>query len=149
MPRMRQFRIRELLNSVSSLMAEQARAHKVSLETRCQPETLELQADPDLLEQALINLLRNAIEASAELDRPRVAITAELKERGRVELSVTDNGSGIEPENLENIFIPFFTTKRGGSGIGMSIVKQIVKLNGGKVKVLSTPGVRTSVVISF
>ena len=149
MPKMRQFRLARLFASVTHLMSEQAKAHGVCILTSCHPETLELQADPELLEQALINLVRNAIEATGDVNNPQIELGAVLKDRGRVEISVTDNGSGIEAENLENIFIPFFSTKRGGSGIGMSIVKQIVKLNGGNVKVLSTPGLQTSVLISF
>lgn len=64
-------------------------------------------------------------------------------------LTVTDNGCGIDAENLEHIFVPFFTTKRGGSGIGMTIVRQIVTQNGGTIRLTSTPGAGTSVVLSF
>lgn len=64
-------------------------------------------------------------------------------------LRVEDNGCGMTPEQLEKIFVPFFTTKRGGNGIGMSIVRQIVHLNGGRIEVQSNPGKGTSVLLSF
>lgn len=148
-PQFRKFAVARLLQSACSLMQEQARRQDCALSWHCQPETLELRADPDLLEQALINLLRNALEAVAERPQPQVRLQGRLLDLGRVELSVTDNGVGIDPANLENIFIPFFTTKRGGSGIGMSIVRQIVRSNGGRVHVSSTLGEGSTVTMVF
>ena len=148
-PKLRAFPVRELLDSVSRLMQEQAQRRGLALACRCHPATLELYADPEMLEQALINLVRNALDAVAEARAPAVELLAELQERGKVALVVRDNGCGIEKENLENIFIPFFTTKRGGSGIGMSVVRQIVRLNGGSINVLSEPGRGTAVILTF
>jgi nitrogen fixation/metabolism regulation signal transduction histidine kinase len=143
------FRVHELLQSICKLMSEQARAGGIVLECKCTPLTLELLADPELLEQALINLVKNSVEAVTEVARPVITLSAELRSLGRVRISVNDNGAGISLENLENIFIPFFTTKRGGSGIGMSIVRQIVKLNGGSINVISAPGAGTAVNLDF
>jgi two-component system, NtrC family, nitrogen regulation sensor histidine kinase NtrY len=148
-PQPQLFRVNELLQSICKLMAEQAKTGAIVLEYKCTPVTLELMADPELLEQALINLVKNAVEAVTEVPRPRITLTAELKTMGQVRIAISDNGCGISPENLENIFIPFFTTKRGGSGIGMSIVRQIVKLNGGSINVISAPGTGTTVNLDF
>ncbi len=148
-PRPRTFRVKELLQSVVTLMNEPAAAQNTTLSIVCTPETLELNADPELLEQALINLVKNALDAVNGVSGAAINLVADLRERGQIVLIVTDNGCGIDAENLENIFIPFFTTKRGGSGIGMTIVRQIVTQNGGAIRVTSTPGAGTSVTLSF
>jgi two-component system nitrogen regulation sensor histidine kinase NtrY len=148
-PRPRTFRVKELLQSVATLMGEPATAQQTQLTIECVPETLELNADPELLEQALINLVKNALDAVNGVGNAAIALTADLRERGHVVLTVMDNGCGIDAENLDNIFVPFFTTKRGGNGIGMTIVRQIVTQNGGAIRVASTPGTGTSVVLSF
>lgn len=148
-PNIRMFRVQELFTSCSRLMEEQARQQGVNLEFLCSPETLQLHADPDLLEQALINLLRNSIEACEAAPDARITVTATLRDRGRVELRVTDNGKGMDKEQQENIFIPFYTTKRGGSGIGMSIVKQIVQLNAGSIRIETSAGHGTAVIVVF
>lgn len=148
-PRLRRFQVSELFDSVTSLMEPQAREAGVAIERHIRPATLALYADPDLLEQAMINLIRNAIDARAGNQEDRITLQADMLDRGRVALAVEDNGQGIEAEHLENVFIPFFTTRRGGSGIGMSIVKQIVSLNGGRINVQSSPGQGTVVTINF
>ena len=143
------FSVNDLLQAICKLMAEQAKASGTTLQYKCTPVTLELRADFELLEQALINLVKNSLEAVVEVAGPVITLNAELRALGQVRITVSDNGCGISPENLENIFIPFFTTKRGGSGIGMSIVRQIVKLNGGSINVMSAPGAGTSVNLDF
>ncbi len=148
-PQPQLFRINELLQRICKLMAEQAKAGGVTLDYKCTPVTLELKADPELLEQALINVVKNSVEAVTDVARPIITLSAELRTFGQVRISITDNGTGISPENIENIFIPFFTTKRGGSGIGMSIVRQIVKMNGGNINVISAPGAGTTVNLDF
>ena len=148
-PQPQLFRVNELLQAICKLMAEQAKTGGILLEYSCMPLTLELLADPELLEQALINLVKNSLEAVTETAQSVITPSVELRSLGQVRITVSDNGSGISPENLENIFIPFFTTKRGGSGIGMSIVRQIVKLNGGSINVISAPGAGTAVNLDF
>ena len=148
-PRPRVFRVRDLLQEVQRLMQEQSTHGNCQITLRCQPQTLELRADPDLLEQALINLVKNALEAMSEPTQQQLSLSAELRERGQIVLCVRDNGCGIEADNLDNIFVPFFTTKRGGTGIGMTLVKQIVTHNGGTLRVDSTPGSGTAVTLSF
>lgn len=148
-PKYHHFRLLELFQSIEKLMAKQAQTLKLDIQFNCKPATLELNADQELLEQALINLVKNSLEALTETSNPTLKIKAELLERGKLCISVTDNGQGIDKENLKNIFIPFFTTKRGGSGIGMSIVRQIVRLNGGKVNVISEKDQGTSVIMNF
>lgn len=111
------------------------------------PTNLQLRADPELLEQALINLMNNAVDALDNRSNPTIDMACELIELGRVRLTIMDNGADIKADDLENVFIPFFTTKRGG--IGMSIVRQIVKLNGGKIHLESKADEGTSVIMVF
>lgn len=148
-PEFTTFHVNELLKSVTSLMAEQTGQGNATINVDCNPVTLALNADRDMLEQALINLVLNALDAVKEVDQPAITLKARLKERGGVIIEVTDNGTGIAEDILENIFIPFFTTKRGGSGIGMSIVRQIVRLNGGQISVTSAPGKGTTITLAF
>ncbi|MDY6984333.1 MAG: ATP-binding protein, partial [Pseudomonadota bacterium] len=148
-PKPRAFRVKELLQSVAMLMNEPASAQHTRLSYDCTPETLELRADPELLEQALINLVKNALDAVNGVNGASITMSAELRELGHVVLTVTDNGCGIEADKIEHIFVPFFTTKRGGNGIGMTIVRQIVTQNGGAIRVTSAPGVGTSVTLTF
>jgi C4-dicarboxylate-specific signal transduction histidine kinase len=83
------------------------------------------------MQQVLINLLRNAAEALSGQGAGRVLLCGARDERGRVMIQVRDNGPGIEPVHLENIFVPFFTTKRGGTGVGLSVSRQLVQANRG------------------
>ncbi|WP_300725747.1 ATP-binding protein [uncultured Bacteroides sp.] len=103
------------------------------------PETCVVQADRAQLEQVFINLLKNAQEACADISSPKIEVTATSHERS-VTFMVNDNGEGIMPEVAERIFVPFFTTKSGGSGIGLSLCRQIVTLHGGNIRVESEPG---------
>jgi two-component system nitrogen regulation sensor histidine kinase NtrY len=148
-PRPRTFRVKELLQSVVTLMGEPASAQSTALHVECWPETLELNADPELLEQALINLVKNALDAVNGVNGAAIHLTAELREMGQIALTVKDNGCGIDAEHLDHIFVPFFTTKRGGNGIGMTIVRQIVTQNGGAIRLSSVPGAGTSVTLTF
>ena len=148
-PKPRMFRVKELLKGVVALMAEQAASQNTALACRCIPDNLDLNADQELLEQALINLVKNGLDATSGVGNPALTVEADLRERGQVCITVTDNGCGIDKDALDNIFVPFFTTKRGGNGIGMTIVRQIVTQSGGTIKVNSVPGQGTAVVLSF
>lgn len=93
-----------------------------------------LEGDVALLTQVLLNLLKNASEAVADTPHPTIALTAELKPHGRIRIAVTDNGPGIPPHLAREVFLPFFTTKPRGSGIGLSFARQIVLLHGGQIE---------------
>ncbi|MDR0697777.1 MAG: HAMP domain-containing histidine kinase [Tannerella sp.] len=89
--------------------------------------------------QVLINLIKNAWEASCRNEQPAVNVTVGLDNFQRPQITVSDNGEGILPDVHKRIFIPFFTTKKNGSGIGLSICKQIVGAHGGNISVTSIP----------
>ena len=96
----------------------------------------------------LINLLGNACEAAGGQAGARVELTASM-DRGRVVIEVADNGPGIVEEALDRIFIPFFTTRQEGSGIGLSLCRQIMRLHRGTISARSEPGVRTVFSLRF
>ncbi|MFT6827248.1 MAG: two-component system nitrogen regulation sensor histidine kinase NtrY [Roseivirga sp.] len=111
-------------------------------------EALQIEADPDLIDQVLINLLKNAMDAVKDQTVRRINIKANYDGNG-INVEVIDNGNGIPDEILENIFVPFYTTKQGGSGIGLSISRQIMKLHNGSLTVGSTSKVGTVFKLQF
>jgi signal transduction histidine kinase len=110
---------------------------------------LEIFADPNLISQVLINLVKNAFDAIEGSPEGKILISAGTDQYQHTEICVTDNGPGIPVENLDEIFVPFFTTRKTGSGIGLSISRQIMKVHGGNLKVRSVPGRETTFCLSF
>lgn len=141
------FQVRELFARVVQLMQPECEARGIALYTRIDPGALELTADPDLVEQVLINLIRNSVQALAGRENARIDLTAHLDTR--VLIRVTDNGPGILEEVQARIFIPFFTTRREGSGIGLSLSRQIMRLHRGTISVKSRPDVETVFTLRF
>ena len=134
----------ELLRGLATLMSTSARDRGVTLGVAVDPERLELVADVEMIEQALVNLVLNAVEAAAGTPGARVELRAWAGPGGRAVIEVADNGPGIEPDVLERVFVPFFSTKAGGSGIGLSLAHRIARLHGGTLAVESEPDVRTT-----
>lgn len=128
---------------IESLMRDRMKQESIRFETAISPDTLHIEADPDLIEQVLLNLMKNAAEAVKETLEPRILLIARVNERSNVIIEVTDNGVGIDEDVMQKIFIPFFTTRSGGSGIGLSLSRRIMRLHGGNIRVASTPNIRT------
>jgi len=131
------------------LLAGEFAARDIALEIRVEPQTLEIAADPELLDQALINLVRNAIEALAGEAAGQIALTAQRDQDGHTVLCVADNGPGIPAELRRKVFIPFFTTKRQGSGVGLTLVRQIAAVHGATVDIHDRPGGGAIVALRF
>jgi signal transduction histidine kinase len=146
---MRVVPIERIFARIRRLLATELAAHDIELITTVTPQTLELAADPDLLDQALINLLRNAIEALTDVPIPRIELSGRRHPDGRIVIAVADNGPGIAAEQREKIFVPFFTTKRQGSGVGLTLVRQIATAHGATVDVSQTPGGGATVSLRF
>ena len=108
-----------------------------------------VEADINLVEHVLINLVVNAIEAVKEKDEPRISLSGETVGNNRIVLKVADNGLGMPPELMEKIFIPFFSTRKTGSGIGLSLCKQIMLLHQGNINVQSTEGIGSAFILQF
>jgi C4-dicarboxylate-specific signal transduction histidine kinase len=116
---------------------------------RHSPGSLELMADPGQLEQALINLLKNAAGATAEVAQPEALVTARLGRGGRLRIEVADNGAGVPDTLAAHIFTPFFTTKKQGGGIGLAMVRQLIHGNGGTVRYAKSVSAGARFVVSF
>jgi len=122
-----------------------------NIETKflCHPAALEIIADRDLIEQVMINLLTNSIQAINGKEEGHIYVKGLIDRRGRPSIIINDNGSGISEETMEKIFVPFFTTKSNGTGVGLSLSRQIMRLHKGTITVESTPDKSTSFVLSF
>jgi len=136
------FAVKELFDRVVPLYQNGSKK-SVTLIQSIQPESLEITADRNLVEQVMINVLKNAVESLVRVEHPEIRVTAEMNDLGRPVIKIQDNGPGIEPHVIPNIFIPFFTTKEKGSGIGLSLSRQIMRLHGGSLSVYSRPGEAT------
>lgn len=138
-----------LFERVRALVAPAWRARGGELQFSVEPGSLELVADPGQLEQALINLLKNAFEASAGVARSGARVSARLVRGGRLRIEVADDGPGVPPELVNHIFTPFFTTKKQGGGIGLAMVRHLVHENGGTVRYARPLGAGARFIISF
>ncbi|HEX2457658.1 MAG TPA: ATP-binding protein [Vicinamibacterales bacterium] len=127
-----------VVSEVTSMTTPEAERRGVTIRTECPPTLPDINADPGMLQQALLNLALNACQAMPH--GGTLKITCRAAARRRVEIDVEDTGVGIAPENLSRIFDLYFTTKDRGSGIGLSMVYRIVQLHDGEVEVQSTPG---------
>lgn len=141
--------IRELFANLHQLMQPTFEQKNIELEILLREPELSLQADASLLEQVLINLVVNSIDAVKERSNARIVLTAEQTANKKVVLKVADNGSGMPEELLDKIFIPFFSTKKNGSGIGLSLCKQIILLHRGNIQVQSIEGQGTAFLMQF
>lgn len=128
---------KKILEKVRLLIQEYTNVHNITLEVICEPEDLELYIDEKQLTQILLNLGKNAQQAIEEQDEGSIIIKAGIDQQEKKYITVTDNGPGISPELLDEIFVPFFTTKNTGTGIGLSLSKQIMRLHGGSIRVIS------------
>jgi nitrogen fixation/metabolism regulation signal transduction histidine kinase len=141
--------VRRVFARLQRLLAGELAARNIELTTKVVPETLEVSADIELLDQALINLLRNAMEALRDGQQGKIAVTGSLEAGGHVVIAVADNGPGIPAEQREKIFVPFYTTKRQGSGVGLTLVRQIATVHGATVSISQTPGGGATISLRF
>lgn len=137
-----------LLSGLFDDLTELLHTDGIPFTSSIKPETLRIHADRVLIEQVLINLIKNAAEACQEIETPEIRLEAFQREN-RIHIIVSDNGAGIIPEALDKIFVPFFTTKTGGSGIGLSICRQIINRHGGTISVHSVQGEGTAFAIKL
>ena len=141
--------VRDLFESQNNLMAPTLLERNIDLQIILKDPSIQVEADTSLLEQVLINLLVNAIEAVKNTDSPKIILSAELDTHKKCIIKVIDNGSGIQKELLDKIFVPFFSTKKNGSGIGLNLCKQIMMLHRGKIQAQTTENTGTAFVLQF
>jgi len=138
-PNFRYFRISELFDRCSLLLKPKMEELGIAFSCKVFPPDLMITADPDLIDQVVINLMLNAIDAVKEVKNPKITILATLSNANRVVIDFQDNGSGIMPDIMDKIFMPFFTSKKHGNGIGLSLSRQIMHLHKGSILVRSKP----------
>ncbi len=148
-PNFKIVKVKDLFESIGNLLEPQLKEKHIKFGMDVDPPGLEVTADPDQVEQVLINLVVNAEQALKDIPQPEIRMEALINERSRVQIRVLDNGPGILEEVQEKIFIPFFTTKKGGSGIGLSLCRQIMRLHKGTIKVSSEKDSRTVFSMTF
>ncbi|MDA3905357.1 MAG: ATP-binding protein [Bacteroidales bacterium] len=136
-PNFRHISVFDLFQNVEQLFAVQLKENKIGFSYKILPETLHLTADPDLLEQVLINLVLNAIQALKGCPNPEIKMVSRFNSNNHVIIEIADNGKGIKPDLLDKIFMPFFTSKKEGSGIGLSLSRQIIHMHKGSIHVKS------------
>jgi nitrogen fixation/metabolism regulation signal transduction histidine kinase len=141
--------IRELFGNLYQLMGPNLKQKNIEMEIIIKETDLQLELDLNLIEQVLINLLVNAMEAVKESEHPRISLSAATMSNNKIAIKISDNGVGISPELIDKIFVPFFTTRKNGSGIGLSLCKQIMLLHHGNIKVSSVVGKGSEFVMTF
>jgi len=147
-PNLETHTIGEILKHIMVLMQPFAKVKNVVLEVEQTSSKISVQLDLKLIEQVLINLITNSIYAVEGSDMPHITVRHRL-ENTKLYIDVTDNGKGIEPADLEKIFVPFYTTRKNGSGIGLTISRNIMKMHRGSIEVVSIPNEQTTFSLLF
>ena len=148
-PDLKNIYVRDLFENIYSLMQPSLDQKNIEMEIVLKETSLMVEADATLIEQVLINLVVNAMEAVKEKKAGRIILSAGENNHRKVFIKVTDNGAGMEEEILEKIFVPFFSTKKNGSGIGLSLCKQIMMVHKGNVQVQSGFGEGSAFILQF
>ncbi len=140
---------KKMIDKVKVLLEQENNNGSIKIETFINPEEMELYIDEKQISQVLINLGKNAAQSLAKQENGLIKITTATDTKGKKYIEVWDNGPGIAPELIDEIFVPFFTTKSTGTGIGLSLSRQIMHLHGGNLKVRSVQSDHTSFELSF
>ena len=148
-PEMKLFKVSDLFSRVKVLIRSLESGEKTDISFTINNPDLQILADENLVSLVMINLIKNAVEANENNPDCRIRVTAGCDQNDQKEICISDNGPGINKENLEEIFIPFFTTRENGSGIGLSVSKQIMAAHGGTLKVRSVMNKETEFCMSF
>jgi two-component system nitrogen regulation sensor histidine kinase NtrY len=128
--------VRNFLSNVEVLMREELARHSIQLGIAVENRNMELKIDPSLIEQVLINLTKNSMHALENRIQKRIKISAYAEDHSMI-IEVADTGRGIPDKEMKEIFVPFFSTRKDGSGIGLSLSKQIMSMHGGRIRVTS------------
>lgn len=148
-PKFGLIKIDELFEHINKLLKHEFKELGIDFQTKILFNNLEITADRELVEMVLINLLKNAREALLNREEAKLEMIARIDDQQRVLIDIKDNGPGIIPEAQDRIFIPFYTTKKSGSGIGLALSRQIMQLHQGSLAVKSEPDVYTIFTLRF
>lgn len=147
-PKIKTILLKDLIEKVTQLLKPEIKKTNIHFESSCESEYLTIQADAEMIEQVLINLVKNAMEAVEDNPQSHILLKGWYSDNA-VLIEVIDNGPGIIPEAIERVFVPFFTTKKTGSGIGLALSRQIMQMHNGTLTVESQPDVKTVFTLRF
>ena len=148
-PNVKKVYVRDMFENLHQLMQPTLEQKHIELEIILKDPDLLIEADTSLIEQVLINLIVNEAEAAKESAEPRIMLSAYINSNNKAIIKLADNGIGISEELMDKIFIPFFSTRKTGSGIGLSLCKQIMMLHKGNIKVQSVEGEGSAFLLYF
>ena len=135
----RPFKAKPWAEEIMRLALASSAGREVDARIEISPKTLSIDGDAELLSQAVLNLLRNSVRAVAEVDSPIVTLALSREKTGNCRIEVRDNGPGIPTERRDDVFLPFYTTHKGGSGVGLSFSRQVALAHGGSIGALDAP----------
>lgn len=148
LPKIKMVRLLDVIERAAQFMKPEFKKTDILFEYTCTSEYLTMNADAEMIEQVLINLIKNGMEALSETPNSRIKLIGTYDDSS-VKIEVIDNGPGIIREAIKSIFVPFYTTKKTGSGIGLSLSRQIMQMHSGSLTVTSEPGVETVFTLRF
>jgi two-component system nitrogen regulation sensor histidine kinase NtrY len=147
-PKIKTVLLKELIEKTAQFMRQELKKTNIQFSSSCSSDYLTIQADAEMIEQVLINLVKNAMESLLQNATGKIELNGKYEEQSII-IEVIDNGPGIIPEAINRIFVPFFTTKKTGSGIGLALSRQIMQMHNGSLTVQSEPDVKTVFTLRF
>jgi len=136
------------LEEIHSLFRPEFEKRNIKFKLQIESESQVIRADRNQVQQVLLNLVKNSMEALESIKDPRLMIRS-FREEDQIVVLISDNGTGIDPEIIDEIFVPFYTTKPQGSGIGLSLARQVMRMHGGNIRITSGKGAGTMVYLDF
>jgi signal transduction histidine kinase len=147
-PKIKTVLLKDLIERTAQFMRQELKKTDIDFSSSCSSDYLTIQADAEMIEQVLINLVKNAMESLSQNGSGKIELNGKYQDQSII-IEVIDNGPGIIPEAINRIFVPFFTTKKTGSGIGLALSRQIMQMHNGALTVASEPEVRTIFTLRF
>jgi len=147
-PKIKSVLLKELIEKTAQFMRQELKKTHIEFTSSCSSDYLTVQADAEMIEQVLINLVKNAMESLSQNGAGKIELNGKYADQS-IMIEVIDNGPGIIPEAINRIFVPFFTTKKTGSGIGLALSRQIMQMHNGSLTVESNPEVKTVFTLRF
>jgi nitrogen fixation/metabolism regulation signal transduction histidine kinase len=141
--------LREWIYAIHLLMKSKLDEENIRLNIQFKASARTLIGDVKLLNQVMINVINNAMDALKGIPDKKIEIVLKETPAGKLKISISDNGAGIQPEEIDKVFVPFYTTKENGSGIGLSLSRKIMRMHKGSISVFSRPGEQTTLVLDF
>lgn len=148
-PEIDEVNVEDIFKRVISLLKVKFSENDINVKVNMDSGVIKLLADRLLIEQVLINIMLNSIDALKSRADAQIVVEAKINSENHILISISDNGVGIEEEDIENIFVPFYTTKKSGSGIGLSLARQIMFLHKGNISVKSEKNIGTTITLTF